>query len=308
MRSVSAAKQTAPYVKDAFHEYVVHGKKEAVNPATPARSPRRITCSKSQRASRRHVRLRLSAEDEAPAEAFAEFDKIFAQRRREADAFYDAVAPAGMSRRGAQRRPPGLRGAALDQTVLPLRHRATGSTAIRAAAPPPERHNGRNRDWAHLFNRDIISMPDKWEYPWYAAWDLAFHMIPFSRIDPRLCEGAAHALSARMVHAPERADSRVRVCFRRRESAGACVGRWRIYKITGAARRARRAFLESVFQKLLLNFTWWVNRKDVEGKNLFAGGFLGLDNIGVFDRSKPLPTGGMLAAGRRHRVDGVLLR
>ena len=138
-------------------------------------------------------------------------------------------------------------------------------------------------------------MPDKWEYPWFAAWDLAFHMIPFARIDPALRQGAAPAAAARVVHAPERPAPGLRVRVRRREPAGARLGL--LAGVQDDRRRSGqrdRLFLERAFQKLLLNFTWWVNRKDPEGNNLFAGGFLGLDNIGVFDRSQPLPTGGHL--------------
>jgi hypothetical protein len=160
--------------------------------------------------------------------------------------------------------------------------------------PPPERKGGRNRDWRHVFARDIISMPDKWEYPWFAAWDLAFHMIPFAYIDPDfakqqllliLREWYMHANG--QLPAYEFAFDDVNPPVH----AWAC---WRVYKITGAKGQRDRDFLQRAFQKLLINFTWWVNRKDPNGKHIFAGGFLGLDNIGLFDRSKPLPNGGSL--------------
>ena len=172
--------------------------------------------------------------------------------------------------------------------------------------PPAERLDGRNHDWRQLYNADVISMPDKWEYPWYAAWDLAFHCIPLALVDPDVRQAAARAAAARVVHAPQRAAARLRVELQRRQPAGARLG--------GAARVPDRSaastagatapFLERVFHKLLLNFTWWVNRKDAEGNNIFEGGFLGLDNIGVFDRSKPLPGGGAPRAVRRHELDG----
>ena len=140
-----------------------------------------------------------------------------------------------------------------------------------------ERRRGRNHEWPHLYNDDVISMPDKWEYPWYAAWDLAFHMHPARAGRPRVRQGAAHPAAARVVHAPERADPRLRVGVRRREPAGARVGR--VARLQdrrrSAAGVADREFLERVFHKLLLNFTWWVNRKDAEGNNVFQGGFLG---------------------------------
>src|SRR5437867_4452139 len=160
--------------------------------------------------------------------------------------------------------------------------------------PPASRLSGRNHDWVQLRNRDVISMPDKWEYPWYAAWDLAFHMVAFAAIDPGfakqqlvlfLREWYMHANGQLPAYEFALSDVNPPV------HAWAC---WRVYKMTGARGRRDRLFLERVFQKLLINFTWWVNRKDIEGNHLFAGGFLSLDNIGVFDRSKPLPTGGHL--------------
>ena len=138
-------------------------------------------------------------------------------------------------------------------------------------------------------------MPDKWEYPWFAAWDLAFHCVTLSLIDPDFAKEQL-LLLARMVHAPERRIAGLRMGFRRRQSAGACLGgNARLRERPQSARRRRRSgFLERIFHKLLLNFTWWVNRKDPQGMNIFEGGFLGLDNIGVFDRSRPLPTGGCI--------------
>jgi hypothetical protein len=179
----------------------------------------------------------------------------------------------------------------VEQAVLSLRRRDWLDGRSRAAEAAA-RATGRNADWPHLFNRDVISMPDKWEYPWYAAWDLAFHMMPFARDRSRVRQGAAAAVPARVVHAPERPDPglRVRVLdVNPPVHAWAC---WRVYKMTAKRGERDRAFLARVFQKLLINFTWWVNRKDLHGKHVFAGGFLGLDNIGVFDRSKPLPTAG----------------
>ncbi len=162
--------------------------------------------------------------------------------------------------------------------------------------PPPAGHQHvRNVDWQHLFNRDVISMPDKWEYPWYAAWDLAFHMLPFSKLDPEFAKSQLILVSVRewymhpngQIPAYEFAFSDVNPPVH----AWAC---WRVYKMTAPRGKRDRVFLARIFQKLLINFTWWVNRKDIEGNNLFSGGFLGLDNIGVFDRSKPLPGGGVL--------------
>jgi hypothetical protein len=160
--------------------------------------------------------------------------------------------------------------------------------------PPPGRDRGRNTEWGHLHNRDIISMPDKWEYPWYAAWDLAFHMIPFASIDPHFAKEQLVLFTREWYMHPNGQLPAYEFAFgdvNPPVHAWAC---WRVYKMTGARGQRDRVFLARVFQKLLINFTWWVNRKDAEGKNLFSGGFLGLDNIGVFDRSRPLPTGGHL--------------
>ena len=180
--------------------------------------------------------------------------------------------------------------------------------------PPPERKHGRNRDWTHLNNADIISMPDKWEYPWYAAWDLAFHCIPLAVIDAEFAKGPARAADARVVHAPERPVAGLRVGVRRRESAGACLGgvagvsdRSQATPRVGSGRPGDLAFLERVFHKLMLNFTWWVNRKDAQGRNIFQGGFLGLDNIGCFDRSSAAAHGRLHQPGRRHELDGDVL-
>jgi hypothetical protein len=160
--------------------------------------------------------------------------------------------------------------------------------------PPASRLSGRNADWTHLYNRDVISMPDKWEYPWYAAWDLAFHMMPMARVDPDFAKEQLVLFLREWYMHPSGHLPAYEFNFddvNPPVHAWAC---WRLFKMTGARGKRDRLFLSRCFQKLLINFTWWVNRKDLEGKNLFAGGFLGLDNIGVFDRSKPLPTGGRL--------------
>ena len=282
------------YAKDAFHEYVVHGNEEATNPALTGTkfAPHyllEIAAGQSQT-----LRLRLSAKDEAPAEAFAEFDNIFAQRRCEADEFYDAVSPAGMSDEARSVARQAYAGLLWSKQFYHYIIRAWLNGDSAQPLPPPERHNGRNREWAHLFSRDIISMPDKWEYPWFAAWDLAFHMIPFSKIDPDFAKKQLILFLREWYMHPNGQISAYEFAFGDVNPPVHAWAVWRVYKMTGPRGGRDRAFLESAFQKLLLNFTWWVNRKDIEGNNLFSGGFLGLDNIGVFDRSKPLPTGGFL--------------
>ena len=282
------------YAKDAFHEYVVHGNKEAVNPANTGTKFAPHYVLEIEAGQSQTVRLRLSAKDEAPAEAFAEFDNIFARRRREADEFYDAVLPAGMTNEArcvARQAYAGLLWSKQFYHYV-IRDWLNGDPA--QPPPPPERHNGRNREWEHLFNRDIISMPDKWEYPWFAAWDLAFHMIPFSKIDPDFAKKQLILFLREWYMHPNGQISAYEFAFGDVNPPVHAWAVWRVYKMTGRRGERDLAFLESAFQKLLLNFTWWVNRKDIEGNNLFSGGFLGLDNIGVFDRSKPLPTGGFL--------------
>ena len=283
-----------PFVKDAFHDYVVHGRTDAVNPEQTGTkfAPHyvlEIEPGKSQ-----VVRLRLSAKGEVPGDALADFDQIFAERMKEADEFYDAISPAGIDEESKNVARQGYAGLLWSKQFYNyvIRDWLAGDPA--QPPPPPERNFGRNREWTHLFNRDIISMPDKWEYPWFAAWDLAFHMIPFSKIDPHFAKKQLNLFLREWYMHPNGQMPAYEFAFGDVNPPVHAWAAWRVYKMTGPRGQRDRAFLESTFQKLLLNFTWWVNRKDAEGNNLFSGGFLGLDNIGVFDRSKPLPTGGFL--------------
>ncbi|HZH78438.1 MAG TPA: glucosidase [Archangium sp.] len=290
-----------PYVKDAFHDYVVHQRREAVNPARTGTKAAAHYVLELPAGGRVVLRLRLFAESQAPAHVFDKaFDEVFERRITEADEFYAARVPHTLpeeERRVARQAYAGLMWTKqfYHYAVKPWQE---GDPA--QPAPPPSRLQGRNREWGHLYNRDIISVPDKWEYPWYAAWDTAFHMVPFARVDPHfakeqlvlfLREWYMHPNGQLPAYEFELSDVNPPV------HAWAC---WRVYKMTAVKGKGDRLFLARTFQKLLLNFTWWVNRKDVTGRNLFAGGFLGLDNIGVFDRSKPLPTGGHL-----HQADGT---
>ncbi|MGC4089205.1 MAG: hypothetical protein QM756_15235 [Polyangiaceae bacterium] len=161
-------------------------------------------------------------------------------------------------------------------------------------SPPESRKRGRNWEWKHVYCRDVISMPDKWEYPWFAAWDLAFHMVPFARIDPEFAKEQLLLMLREWYMHPNGQMAAYEFALSDVNPPVHAWAVWRVYKMTGHRGGRDRLFLARCFQKLLLNFTWWVNRKDSEGNNLFSGGFLGLDNIGVFDRSKPLPTGGNL--------------
>ncbi|MCI0433708.1 MAG: glucosidase [Gemmatimonadetes bacterium] len=285
----------SPFVKDAFHEYVVHGRGDAVNPAatgTKAAAHYRVSVPAQGRVV---VRCRLTAESIAPVEPFgASFDEEFEARIREGEAFWADRLPAQATddeRNVLRQAYAGLLWSKQFFHYI-VRDWLDGDPA--QPAPPQERRRGRNADWLHLHNRDIISMPDKWEYPWYAAWDLAFHMIPFAGIDAQFTKDQLVLFLREWYMHPNGQLPAYEFAFgdvNPPVHAWAC---WRAYKMTGARGQRDRAFLERTFQKLLLNFTWWVNRKDIDGHNLFAGGFLGLDNIGVFDRSQALPTGGHL--------------
>jgi hypothetical protein len=285
----------APYVKDAFHEFVVHGRHDAVNPARHGTKAAAVMKLRLDGGQSRVIRLRIHADDDSQYCPFdREFDWLFEQRIREADQYYASLLPAAASadaRRVARQAYAGLLWSKQFYHYN-QQHWLEGDPA--QPPPPAARAAGRNAEWQNVYNRDVISMPDKWEYPWYAAWDLAFHMIPFARVDAAFAKEQLVLFLREWYMHPNGQIPAYEFAFgdvNPPVHAWAC---WRVYKIAGKRGARDRVFLSRVFQKLLLNFTWWVNRKDTEGKNLFSGGFLGLDNIGVFDRSRPLPTGGHL--------------
>jgi hypothetical protein len=292
----------APYRKDAFHDYVVGGKTDSVNPARSGTKAAALYRLNVPAGGEVRVRLRLTAVDQPagapssspPPPPFADLDSIFDARRAEADDFY---------RRKT--------GALLPDESLIVRQAYAGLLWTKqfyhydvsawlegdpTQPPPPQsRLSGRNADWRLLYNRDVISMPDKWEYPWYASWDLAFHMIPFSRIDPEFAKEQLLLLTREWYMNPGGQLPAYEFSLGDVNPPVHAWAAWRVYKIAVDGNGQRdRLFLERMFQKLALNFTWWVNRKDTAGRNLFSGGFLGLDNVGVFDRSRPLPTGDYL--------------
>jgi hypothetical protein len=282
-------------VKDAFDSYLVHGMAQALAAepkGTKAAAYYQLTVPSSGEQS---VCLRLYSEEEAPLRPLGrEFERTFSKRREEADEYYAQHISAALTeeeRRVARQAYAGLLWSKQFYHYV-VRSWLAGDPD--QPTPPPARLLGRNHDWPHFFSRDLLSMPDKWEYPWFAAWDLAFHMVPFCRIDPAFAKEQLVLLLREWYMHPngqlpayEWDLSGVNPPVH----AWAC---WRVYKMTGPPGRRDRRFLERVFHKLLINFTWWINRKDIEGNNLFAGGFLGLDNIGVFDRNKSLPNGGHL--------------
>ena len=225
----------------------------------------------------------------------AGFDSVFSSRRREADEFYARRLPKGLSEDARNVQRQAFAGLLWSKQFYHFDVR-TWLEGDPAGPPPPEgRKKGRNHEWSNLYNADIISMPDKWEYPWYAAWDLSFHCVPLAQIDPDFAKEQLTLLLREWYMHPNGQLPAYEWAFGDVNPPVHAWAAWRVYKIEKrVSGKADRAFLESVFHKLLLNFTWWVNRKDAEGMNIFQGGFLGLDNIGVFDRSAPLPTGGHL--------------
>jgi hypothetical protein len=281
--------------KDAFHEYVVHGRRKALRSdgaGTKAAAHYRLFVPAGAEVV---LRLRLTAEGELTGtDLDGEFERTIAQRILEADEFYADRIPATATteeRRISRQAYAGLLWSKQFYHYI-VEHWLAGDPS--QPAPPPGHKTVRNGDWSQVYCRDVISMPDKWEYPWFAAWDLAFHMVPFAKIDPTFAKEQILLFLREWYMHPNGQIPAYEYSFGDVNPPVHAWAAWRVYKI--AAKRGERdlGFLKRVFHKLLLNFTWWVNRKDADGNNLFAGGFLGLDNIGIFDRSQPLPTGGTL--------------
>ncbi|HEY9717091.1 MAG TPA: glucosidase, partial [Trichormus sp.] len=285
----------SPYVKDAFHEYVVGQRTEAVNQrhlGTKAAPHYILDLAPGQG---KVLRLRLVAESEKRGEMFGKsFDQIFEQRIEETDAFYSQVISAEINDDKKQVARQAYAGLLWNKQFYHYVVRDWLDGDAHQVRPPEDRKAGRNREWHHLFNRDVISMPDKWEFPWFAVWDLAFHMLPFAHIDAEFAKSQLTLFLREWYMHPNGQMPAYEYALSDVNPPVHAWAVWRVYKISAKSGQRDFAFLESAFQKLLLNFTWWVNRKDAEGNNLFSGGFLGLDNIGVFDRSKQLPSGGFL--------------
>ncbi|MCY2951771.1 MAG: glucosidase [Planctomycetota bacterium] len=282
------------HVKDAFHNYVIQGDVEAVNAGCSGTKAAAHYVLNLAARSQRVLRLRLRVGEEASGASFSDFEPIFSQRVAEAEAFYTRHIPQSLPAAERQVMRQAFGGLLWSKQFYHyvVEDWLRGDSV--EPRPPGQRKEGRNHDWVHLFNRDVISMPDKWEYPWYATWDAAFHMITMASIDPDfakrqlllfLREWYMHPNGELPAYEFNFSDANPPV------HAWAC---WRVYKMTAPRGKRDTDFLARAFQKLLLNFTWWVNRKDVTGKHIFGGGFLGLDNIGVLDRSKRLPSGQVL--------------
>jgi hypothetical protein len=290
----------SPFVKDAFHRGVVNGEATAVNPDRSGTKAAAWYTLDVPPGGSVTVRVRLSGDGATTNTPFATgpggFDDVFAARVLEADQFY-AAPPRSHGAMTADERNIARQAAAgllwsKQFYHIDVRPWLAGDPG--QPAPPQTRRSGRNADWDHLNNMDIISMPDKWEYPWYAAWDLAFQMIPFARLDPQFAKDQLVLFLREWYMHPNGQIPAYEFAFGDVNPPVHAWAVWRVYKMSGERGHRDRLFLARCFQKLLLNFNWWVNRKDPSGKNLFSGGFLGLDNIGVFDRSRPLPTGGHL--------------
>jgi Glycosyl hydrolase family 63 C-terminal domain len=288
----------AGHFKDAFHEAVVNGNHDAVN--AEQRGTKAAAHYRLDVPPRGHVVVRLRLSADAHPTPFTGFDTVFDRRRREADAFYDRLQNGmGDDERLVQRQ--ALAGMIWSKQFFYYDVPQWLNGDPGQPAPAAERKRGRNRDWAHLNNADIISMPDKWEYPWYAAWDLAFHTVSLALVDPDFAKKQLLLLTREWYMHPNGQLPAYEWAFGDVNPPVHGWATWRVFQMDRKRRRQTHkddpgdlAFLERVFHKLMLNFTWWVNRKDAEGRNVFQGGFLGLDNIGVFDRSAPLPTGGYI--------------
>ncbi|XHX76371.1 MAG: glucosidase [Stenomitos frigidus ULC029] len=283
----------SPYTKDGINNFIVQGDQTAVNPqqqGTKVAAHYRLTLGAGETTT---VWLRLVDRPNLSEPFNKEFEHIFSQRQQEADEFYQQLTPHPLSEDARQVQRQAFAG--LLWTKQFYHYVVEDWLRGDPTQPPPHRHNARNQDWIHLFNDDIISMPDKWEFPWFAAWDLAFHCIPLAMLDPDFAKRQLDRLTREWYMHPNGQIPAYEWHFSDVNPPVHAWATWRVYQIERELYgRNDTEFLERVFQKLLLNFTWWVNQKDNDGNNIFQGGFLGLDNIGIFDRSAELPTGGYL--------------
>ncbi len=296
-KSLFGVENRCIYAKDGINDYIVHGNKNAIAPepmGTKAAVHYRFQIPAGATVT---ARLRLSDIDfcGVAEAAFDGFDELFTRRKKDADEFYATVIPQDLSRDAQNVMRQSFAGMLWSKQFYHYQLKRWLEGDPGNPQPPAERRNGRNKEWPHLYNADVISMPDKWEYPWYAAWDLAFHCVPLALVDCDFAKEQLVLLLREWYMHPNGQLPAYEWAFGDVNPPVHAWAAWRVYKIDKKRNgKGDRAFLERVFHKLLLNFTWWVNRKDADGMNIFQGGFLGLDNIGVFDRSAPLPTGGYI--------------
>ena len=282
-----------PYVKDAFHEYVVGGRTDAVNPVRIGTKAAADYVVEVPAGGHQVLRLRLAAAP--PVDAFADFEETFTRRIADADEFYDRIAPSSLNLDERRVHRQALGGMLWSKQYYHFDvDRWLQDHGNHPLMDSSARPGARNAEWFHMLNADIISMPDKWEYPWYAAWDLAFHTLSLALVDFDFAEEQLLLMLRTLYAHPNGQIPAYEWNF---GDVNPPVHAWAtvaLYKTEKTLGRADIHFLERAFQGLMMNFNWWVNRKDPAGRNVFAGGFLGLDNIGVFDRSAQLPTGGTL--------------
>jgi hypothetical protein len=294
-----------PYTKDAFGRWLIQGEKDAVNPKASGTKCAGVYVLNLAAGGEAVVRLRLrpsgggagggaAGAPGMPAKPFVGFDAIFDQRRSEYQQFMDSRIPASLNEQERAISRQAYSGLLWSKQFYHYVIDDWLDGDPLQPPPPPQRKTGRNCDWHGLFNRDVILMPDKWEFPWYAAWDWSFHAVTVSRIDPELAKEQLILLMREWYMAANGKIPAYEFSFSDINPPVHAWACWRTYKIGAAAGKRDRLFLERAFQKLIISFTWWVNRKDVRGNNIFGGGFLGLDNIGIFDRSQPLPSGSIL--------------
>jgi hypothetical protein len=294
---LSGVPNAAPWVKDAFHDYVVHGQRDAVSPArmgTKAAAHYQLALGGGETAELRLRLTRVPPVERDDSMLGVDFEETFAARQQEADEFYAALLPPSISADVALVMRQALAGMLWNKQY----YEYDVARWLEEHGVDPYIAGGvatRNGQWAHMVHADVISMPDTWEYPWYAAWDLAFHALSLNLVDPHFAkEQLLLVLQERYLH-PSGQVPAYEWNFSDVNPPVHAWAAWYVYSQEKARRgQGDLPFLESVFQKLLINFTWWVNRKDPDGRNVFEGGFLGLDNIGVFDRSAPMPVGGRL--------------
>jgi hypothetical protein len=292
---VFSAKNHEEYVKDAFHDYVVSGKTSAVNPKQIGSKASAVYAFNVPAGKSVTVRARLREVNLVNDEPFADFDEVFAKREAECEEYYQHVLSSKMeadAREVCRQAHAGLIWSK-QFYYYPVESWLPGDPA--RLLPLPVVAKRRNHDWRHVFARDVLSMPDKWEYPWFAAWDLAFHMVPFARTDPDFAKFQLELLLREWYMHPNGQLPAYEFAFGDVNPPVHAWATWRVYcKDKACTGVGDRRFLAGVFHKLLINFTWWVNRKDERDKGIFSGGFLGLDNIGVFERGENLPVKGRL--------------
>ena len=301
LEAMGAGNNASPYVKDAFHRYLIHKEISAVNPEESGTKSAALLRFMVPAGKTVTVCCRLHAEREHnDCKGLENFDQTFTERIAEADEFYNELIPNNVPDHERMICRQGYAGLLWTKQFYHYVVDDWLKGDPNCAPASEQRLNGRNSDWTHFFARDILSMPDKWEYPWFAAWDTAFHMIPFAAIDPDFAKDQLLLLLREWYMHPNGQLPAYEWNFSDVNPPVHAWAVWRVYKIADPKGQRDLLFLERAFQKLLINFTWWVNRKDAEGRHVFGGGFLGLDNIGVFDRSHALPGGGHL-----HQADGT---